>query len=257
MSSFSHLNHTTQFKDVHLPERLIYEETFPLCESLFVEFKQSFLPQHYARKYYETICSFLNASGGYLIFGIRDNDRSIQGTKMDSKQIDQFLLFVDNLTNVIRYQSNRVTNEDSNACQFTEGQQCTISQNVLFKTRIEQIAKSYYICIISCHPELNKKYCLSDGSVYTRTNAGTQKSKTIGKIYTQQAIDGLLKEKDIQHQKQLKEVVIQISDTLYNAYHHSVEQTTHPKQIEMREDNVLFLMIFFLIVCSVLYIANY
>ncbi len=246
MSSFVPINHTTEFKDVHLPERLIYEETFPLCESLFIEFKQSFLPQHYARKYYETICSFLNTSGGYLVFGIRDNDRSIQGTKMDSKQIDQFLLFVDNLSNVIRYQANNISNEES-----------TLLQNVLFKTRIEQIAKSYYICIISCHPEVNKKYCLSDGSVYIRTNAGTQKVKSIGKMYTQQTIDKLLKDKDVQYEKQIKEVIIQISDTLYDTYHHSVEQTTNPKNIEMFEDNVLFLMVFFLIICSILYLANY
>ena len=263
MTSFVHFNHSHRLEDVQLPERFIYEETFPVCEGLFVELKETFNPTFGSRKYYETICSFLNTLGGYLIFGVRDDNRMIQGMKMTPKQVDLFLQFVDSLYNVVREQSNEYDNDKQ-----------IEHRGILFKTRIEQISKSYYVCVISCHPEENKKYCLSDGTTFTRTNAGTQKLKSIERMYSQKSIDKLLStqkeefskrlsereeryyqtlvKQEEKYNKQIKETIIQVSEVLYDTYH-SQEDKKDPQT----KDHRLFLMVFFFIVCSVLYLANY
>ncbi len=68
---------------------------FPYFESIQFEFKRSFHYQHFP-KYLETMCSFLNSRGGYLIFGI-DDTRELVGLNIETCKIDETLLRIDSI----------------------------------------------------------------------------------------------------------------------------------------------------------------
>ena len=74
---------------------------FPLPESNWLEFKES-LPGKdcFEKQILLPVCGFLNASGGYLVLGVVDADRSIKGVPTD-KKLDAFLLRMDD---IIRHQ---------------------------------------------------------------------------------------------------------------------------------------------------------
>ncbi len=175
-----HLSLATTMADIRLPERFILGDVLPWCESQCVEFKMSFVPQLYAQRYTEIVCSFLNAHGGYLIFGVRNVDRSVQGIKMSVEQLEQFSLFVDQLN-------------------------LTICPKGCVKSRVEQIVKSYYVCVIECAPNQHS---------------------LIGKV------------KSVEH-------VLQVNDPLYNS-----------KPLNVSSE-WMYLMLSFVFVCTVLYIANF
>lgn len=83
---------------------------FPFFESIQFEFKRTFHYQQFP-KYLETMCSFLNSRGGYLIFGI-DDTRELVGVSIDSCKIDEVLLRIDTIILNRRILGRRVdTNE--------------------------------------------------------------------------------------------------------------------------------------------------
>ena len=83
---------------------------FPFFESIQFEFKRTFHYQQFP-KYLETMCSFLNSRGGYLIFGI-DDTRELVGVSIDSCKIDEVLLRIDSIILNRRILGRRVdTNE--------------------------------------------------------------------------------------------------------------------------------------------------
>jgi predicted HTH transcriptional regulator len=83
---------------------------FPFFESIQFEFKRTFHYQQFP-KYLETMCSFLNSRGGYLIFGI-DDTRELVGVTIESCKIDEVLLRIDTIILNRRILGRRVdTNE--------------------------------------------------------------------------------------------------------------------------------------------------
>jgi hypothetical protein len=86
------------------------ETHFPLPESNWLEFKES-LPGKdcFEKQVLLPICGFLNASGGYLVLGVVDADRSIKGVPTD-KKLDAFLLRMDD---IIRHQHIWTSAEES------------------------------------------------------------------------------------------------------------------------------------------------
>jgi len=237
--------------EVILPERFCYQDILPLCESRFIEFKENFNSEKMFRKYYETVCAFLNAKGGHLIFGIRDRDRLIQGIKMNQQQIDDFLLFVDRLTMVVTYQP------ESREQSVLDGEKVIYVPPTVFRTRVEQITKNQYICIISCYPENGRKYCLTDKSVFVRNHAGNFRVKPSHVVYTQEEVDRMINTSiaklEKEHNKRHHELAITISDSIYDYYHHSSSETLYTDKCV---DHRFPLMLMFMVVFSLIYLSN-
>jgi predicted HTH transcriptional regulator len=61
--------------NVNLPKKYLLNDKILLMEGSEIEYKKSFHINQYA-KYRETICAFLNTSGGHIIYGI-ENDCTI------------------------------------------------------------------------------------------------------------------------------------------------------------------------------------
>jgi predicted HTH transcriptional regulator len=139
-----------------IPKRFFFEERFPFPECSILEFKRSFRGEN-RRRYLETGCAFLNSGGGYLIFGIVDNDRTILGCRMGVKDIDDFNIFADSFY-------NQIIHHDGSLISIG-----TVS------TRIEKITKNRYICILKFTPENGMAYQLPDGTYYRRANASNKK----------------------------------------------------------------------------------
>lgn len=259
MSSFINLSNDTKLEDVKLPDRFCYLDVFPACESRYIEFKEYFNPEKMSRKYYETACAFLNSSGGHLLFGIRDRDRVIQGVRMNQQHIDAFLLFVDRLSSVITYQPE--SRQQKITANPLDDQSVYVPPSV-FKSRVEQISKNYYVCVISFAPEENKKYCLTDKSIYIRVQAGNYKVKPAQVIYNQNEVDRILHNKiqEVQNEydKRMKEIVIQVSNSLYDLYNPRLIGTScDTPQNETNIEHMIPLFVMFVVISSLLYVANF
>lgn len=209
----------------HLPERFIYGLNFPGHENDVTEFKRSFNPDH-IKKYLQTMCAFLNTKGGNIIFGITDNG-IIEGFSCSLQLLDKIQLFVDQAYNfIVRSDHTPVFSK-------------------LFFVKHELITYNRSIVIITCIPEENTSYKLMTGDIYVRLNASIKRVKDV-RLYTehdlklvQQTSDHIndLYKKSLQENKlykkknqelerlitykdrECKNVIIQINDSLYDYYH--------------------------------------
>ncbi|WP_439647381.1 ATP-binding protein [Aquibacillus saliphilus] len=75
--------------------KFVKGDIFDKIEDSDYEFKQSENPLRMIKDtVHRYICSFLNASGGRILYGITDSERIIQGLRLDSKDIDDIKLAV-------------------------------------------------------------------------------------------------------------------------------------------------------------------
>ncbi len=145
---------------------------FPYPESSELELKLTF-NKNFIGKYEETICGFLNSGGGKLIFGISD-DLQLIGLNLNSKEIDECVLSLDN---IIRY--NRIVRNDSNLK--------TINPSSIKISQIVNITRKKFL-IVTVISEENVKYQLKNGRIYFRLGASNLFQKT-EKFYSQQDFD--------------------------------------------------------------------
>ena len=183
---------------VILPTKFLLNDTLSLMESSEIEYKKSFHVNQYA-KYRETICAFLNTSGGHIIYGVL-NDCVISGCELGELEKDNIVLFVDRLYSILI----KTTGEH-------------LHPNTL-KVNFYEIAKNIYIVIISCYKELNCTYQFISGESWIRLNASNFKLNQ-PKLYTkedlkQKVLVELLKINDT-HNNEIKDTIIMISDILY------------------------------------------
>jgi predicted HTH transcriptional regulator len=84
-------------------EELMTLTYFPYAEGKQYEFKQAFneyrqnINRSTAERIEQTICAFLNSDGGYIVCGIRDEDRAIIWMDLTPYQLDEILLKIDNI----------------------------------------------------------------------------------------------------------------------------------------------------------------
>jgi hypothetical protein len=127
----------------------------------------------------------------------------------------------------------------------------------VFRTRVEQITKNQYICIISCYPENGRKYCLTDKSVFVRNHAGNFRVKPSHVVYTQEEVDRMVNTSiaklEKEHNKRNHELAITISNSIYDYYHHSSSETLSTDKCV---DHRFPLMLMFMVVFSLIYLSN-
>jgi len=191
---------------VKLPTTFLLNDIININEGSEIEYKKSFHNNQFS-KYRETICAFLNTSGGYIVYGIL-NDCTIVGCKLNELDKDNISLFVDRLYTIL-YKS--------------DGEK--IDPNTL-KVNFVEIAKNIYIVIISCYREPNISYQFITGESWIRLNASNFNINK-SKLYTKEEVRIKINElntksiSDIidienKYKNDIKQTVVMISEIIYN-----------------------------------------
>jgi predicted HTH transcriptional regulator len=140
-----------------IPEDIASMRYAPFPEGQQVEYKESiWLP---IWKVYQTLCAMLNEGGGHMVFGIRDYDLDIRGLFAQDKDIDRFVLSVDNIIHqghIITITGNRLT-----------------TKNLTIKVMPLE-GRPRKIVIVTVIPSLFTSYMLRNGSIYNRLNASNR-----------------------------------------------------------------------------------
>lgn len=185
-----------------LSEKDFNENKFPHNESDKFEYKQSIIDKNFY-KYLETLCGFLNANGGNLIFGIGDN-LDLFGIKIKQKELDSFILRIDAIINSsqiigINIKTNEIIKLKPN--------------NITTKQIINKDKKKFLI--IETLPEPNIKYQLANGTIYHRLGASNYFEKT-EKIYKQSDFENACKNIQIKAEDDNKSNIQLFQKTLEN-----------------------------------------
>jgi predicted HTH transcriptional regulator len=153
---------------------------FPHSENDVIELKESINFNHLS-KYRETLCAFLNTSGGHLIFGIKDN-LDVVGIRIHDKDLDEFICITD-----------QIISDGLIVCCYIDNQDnfVKISCDAL-KTKIIVNSKNKRFFVITTNPSPNTEYQLKCGSIFRRLNASNYHVKN-EKMYKQSELNGVVK----------------------------------------------------------------
>ncbi len=140
-----------------IPEDITSMRYAPFPEGQQVEYKESiWLPIY---KVYQTLCAMLNEGGGHMIFGVRDYDLEIRGLFANDKEIDKFILQVDNLIHlgiIITITGERLT-----------------TKNLEIKVhKLTSVRRK--IIIVTVKPSLLTSYMMRNGAMFNRLNASNR-----------------------------------------------------------------------------------
>ncbi len=150
-------------------------EFFPIPEGKHFEFKQSIKS---IDKLLPTICAFLNAEGGYIIFGVIDNNRRICGLRINSKQVDDFILaHIDSI-----FQYKRIINQSTKE---------PINPEYIRTEVIKRDDTTYVIVIKIVSPDEDITYQIYDGEVFYRLNASNMRIRS-DKVYLEEQVTHML-----------------------------------------------------------------
>lgn len=119
-----------------------------------MEFKLS-LSNIIKSKLTTTICSFLNAKGGYIVFGVEDHERRIVGLNATSKELDGEIRWFDNF-----YHNKRITDWKGNP--LAPG---TISAEIM------NVTSEKCIMVVTIKPRPGETYKCNDGTSWHRLSA--------------------------------------------------------------------------------------
>jgi predicted HTH transcriptional regulator len=150
-------------------------EVFPYPESSWMELKNAYTSCHF-EKILQTICAFLNTTGGYMVFGVSD-DRGITGVQL--KGYDSFALKIDDI-----YHRGLITHDDG---KHIEPHAVTVS---LVKTGLDK-----HICVVRVVTDLSAKmYSIAkDNTVWYRLNASNYRCRTLSVVYTRKEFEKAVK----------------------------------------------------------------
>jgi predicted HTH transcriptional regulator len=173
---------------------------FPYTEGLQWEFKET---DPVAAKIRETICAMLNAAGGYIVIGVRD-DRHICG--LSDKMLDKHLLTADNI-----HHCGSIVHEDGSAVPL----EC-------FKASAVQFGDKRVACITVRPEEGGARYKTVMGEMYVRLAASNHKVRA-ERLYTESDINHMRAElrkemlEAIKDHKQVLAAVNQANQQIHGA----------------------------------------
>ena len=150
-------------------------KTFPLNEGRHVEFKSSI--QCGKHKVLPTLCGFLNVGGGHMIFGVAD-DLAINGFTATTKELDSFLLFVDNIV-----RNGHLMKENNDP--ILPGQ---------IACRVINLDDGRRVIVITATSAEVTRYQLKDGIIYYRLNASNYRV-TNEKYYTDAQVSMMMRDR--------------------------------------------------------------
>jgi predicted HTH transcriptional regulator len=160
-------------------EELMTMTHFPYAEGKQYEFKQAFneyrhnINRSTAERIEQTICAFLNSDGGYIVCGVRDEDRALLWLDLTPEQLDCILLRIDNI-----YHSKMIYTTDLEDIKI---------HNIQTKI-LEKDGK--YLIIVKVIPDPDKEYRTHEYKWY-RLNASNYAEKK-EKFFRAKDVAGLL-----------------------------------------------------------------
>ena len=148
--------------------------TFPKPESNTMEFKIAFnFTKEFMTKIYATLCGFLNGAGGYMVFGIEDTQRTIYGLSCPSKDIDAFIVRLDNV-----YHDKTIIEENGSSISIG-----TITTRVIEVPSKDPNELPKKLVLITAVPVAGKRYKCKDGTMWFRLSASNYRIQ--GKSHTE------------------------------------------------------------------------
>jgi predicted HTH transcriptional regulator len=165
-----------------------------LPESNVLEYKMNYTLASFD-KYLQTICSFMNSNGGYIIFGVKDNLLNVGLNKQHNP--DTIILKFDEIIHTSLIYGNSTESTSS----ATTSVLVRISQdNIRVHTVHNKQNKMFIVVNVSGSQEKTERkneskiiYQLRDGRIYYRLNSSNYLNKTFT-IYSEQNIQQLKKE---------------------------------------------------------------
>ncbi len=140
-----------------IPEDISSLRYAPFPEGQQIEYKESiWLPIY---KVYHTLCAMLNEGGGHMIFGVRDSDLEIRGLHASDKEIDKFILQVDNLIHLGIIVTITGVSLNTNNLKITVHKMTRVPRKIIIVTVI---------------PSLFTAYMMRNGSMFNRLNASNR-----------------------------------------------------------------------------------
>lgn len=153
-----------------LPHGPLYVgERFPNPEGQQFEFKETW-GACTTSKMHETICSFLNSAGGYLMYGIQDSGK-ILGISRD--EADKILLRADDIFHTVKIQ-NIVSGKcpPASAIRGSVLRLCTQLNNRPHPT------ERFLAILTVTNPDHNQTYRMTNGDIMIRLSASNFRSKS-------------------------------------------------------------------------------
>lgn len=182
---------------------------FPYIEGNHLEFKGGFESR---KSIYRSMCAFLNNGGGHIIIGINDESHRIIGIKTDRKDIDKYLLSIDNL---IR----------NGMIQTTYGK--TLSENEITSEVIPWSDK--WVIVHTVRPKPDTKYQFSSGEIVVRLNASNQTYSMKSPYVSYGEIERIT----LNHQKELFELIKGTQAVIYGVEKKKMEAEVRCAELTM------------------------
>jgi Schlafen, AlbA_2 len=148
-NSITNHNINNQYPIIANEYMYIKGNIFPHSENDVIELKDKSLTDLELSKIFS---GFMNNNGGFLFIGIADN-RTINGRKFSTKELDEFKLSIDNA------QQN---------CIFPSVKGIKINTFPVYTSKLAPLHNTYIIRIDIPKSNLEQKICAKDGEVYVR-----------------------------------------------------------------------------------------
>jgi len=159
-------------------------------------------------KYLETICSFLNSKGGYLIFGI-DDTRELVGLQIEDSKIDEILLRIDTIILNKRIIGRHV--ETNEIISVT-------SKNVLTEFRKNKVGMLFLIIQVKPIKTSDIRFQLENGKTYYRLGASNFVDKT-ERFFTQSDVENqiaTIRQENSENLKNFRKTIENYENEIYN-----------------------------------------
>lgn len=150
-----------------IPSAYAAGDMFPYPEGVLFEFKESHVSTD-LKKIHETICAFLNVSGGYMIFGIKDNG---EVCGISRSGVDKLLLRSDEIIH-----QKRILNSDT-------GMGITPHELSSCSLKLTNMDK-YLVILKAVRPDDTSMYRLSSGEKMFRLSASNYRPATSGRTHS-------------------------------------------------------------------------
>jgi predicted HTH transcriptional regulator len=173
-----------------LPSAFSAGQLFPYPEGALFEFKESHVSTD-LKKIHETICAFLNVSGGYMIFGVKDTG---EVCGISRSGVDKLLLRADEIIH-----QKRILDAETG---------CAISPEILSSWSIKLSNVDKYLVIMKAvRAGATSMYRLSTGEKMFRLSASNYRSAAAGRTHS---VLALQEENDL-----LQENIQKLVDTVH------------------------------------------
>lgn len=215
---------------------------FPHTESDKFEFKESICSKSFD-KYIQTICGFLNTSGGNLIFGIKDNLELKGLNQIKQKELDNFILRLDSIINEkqivgIKYNGldNGINNLIDDECEINLNQLIYLKSSNIKINQVKTNSGKIFLWI-EVIPEDDVKYQLANGMVYHRLGASNYFEKT-ERMYKQTDFESACKQIQKNAELENKSNIVLFQKTIKEKNKHI--ELLNIKIQEIQENNKMY-----------------